>query len=358
MIHSAGASGTAPSPRGASASPLQRSRPAYVRRNVRTSRLIVLALLVPCAALLALSIGSVSLPLSAIVFTLFHPSVVGTSHAIVWDLRLPRVLLAMAVGAGLGMAGAMLQAMFRNPLVDPYITGVAAGAALAASAGFALGVTFALIPALAFFGGLACATIVAWIGASDGPAGSLRLVLAGVAVSALASAFVTLILLQREQAGGLNILAWLAGGISGRGWSDLALMAAYLSIGVAAAFSQVHALNLLRLGSAAALGFGLTVFAARWRIIAAAALITAACVSVSGIVGFVGLMVPHVLRRFIGGDARWLLIGSALGGAIVVAIADLLARTVLPPSEVPLGVLLAFVGVPFFLVIARRPVEL
>ncbi len=358
MIQSAGAGGTAPSSRGARALPLPGSRPAYVRHSARTSRLVVLALLVPCAALLALSIGSVSLSIPAIAYALFHPSALGTAHAIVWDLRLPRVLLAMAVGAGLGMAGAMLQAMFRNPLVDPYITGVSAGAALAASAGFALGVTFALIPALAFFGGLACAAIVAWIGASDGPAGNLRLVLAGVAVSALASAFVTLILLQREQSGGLSILAWLAGGISGRGWSDLLLMSAYLGVGFAAALSQVHALNLLRLGSAAAFGFGLAVFAARWRIIAAAALITAACVSVSGIVGFVGLMVPHVLRRFIGGDARWLLIGSAFGGAVVVIVADLLARTMMPPSEIPLGVLLAFVGVPFFLVIARRPVEL
>jgi iron complex transport system permease protein len=174
----------------------------------------------------------------------------------------------------------------------------------------------------------------------------------------LASALVTLVLLQHEESGGLSILAWLAGGIGGRGWSDLALMLVYLAVGCAAAISQVHVLNLLRLGSSAAQGFGLAVFTARWRIIATAALITAACVSVSGIVGFVGLMVPHALRRFIGGDARWLLAGSALGGGIVVVIADLLARTIVAPTEIPLGVLLAFIGVPFFLVIARRPVEL
>lgn len=320
--------------------------------------MLLLALALPCVALLALSIGSVDLPLSTVWAALLHPNALGSAHAIVWDLRLPRVLLAAAVGGGLGVAGAMLQAMFRNPLVDPYITGVSAGAALAASAGFTLGVTFAMIPALAFFGGLGCAAIVAWLGATDGAAGNLRLVLAGVAVSALASALVTLILLQREQSGGLSILAWLAGGISGRGWSDLLLMLAYLGVGLAAAFAQVHALNLLRLGSTTAQGFGLAIFATRWRIIAAAALITAACVSVSGIVGFVGLMVPHVLRRFIGGDARWLLAGSALGGGFVVIVADLLARTLMPPTEIPLGVLLAFVGVPFFLVIARRPVEL
>jgi iron complex transport system permease protein len=280
------------------------------------------------------------------------------THAIVWDLRLPRVLIAVGVGAGLGVAGALLQAVFRNPLVDPYITGVSAGAALAAATGFTLGLAFAFIPALAFGGGLLCAAIVAAIGAGDSPSGNLRLVLAGVAVSALASALVTLILLQRGNGGSLGILAWLAGGINGRGWSDLGLMAVYLGAGCALAFAQVHAVNLLRLGNAAARGFGLPLDAARWRILAIASLITAACVAVSGVVGFVGLMVPHAVRRLLSGDARWLLMGSAFGGAIVVVIADLLARTVLAPAEVPLGVLLAFVGVPFFLFLARRPVEL
>jgi iron complex transport system permease protein len=357
MLQSAGARGK---PRSSSAGQLaQRPGPiALVRPAQRTARLLVLTVILPCVGLVALAVGSVHLPLATIWLTILHPSLAGTAHTIVWELRIPRVLLAAGVGAGLGVAGAMLQTMFRNPLVDPYITGVSAGAALVAVLGFTLGVTFALIPAIAFLGGLACAAIVAWIGASDGPVGNLRLVLAGVAISALASAFVTLVLLQREQSGGLTILGWLAGGISGRGWSDLALMSAYLGVGFVAALSQVHALNLLRLGSSAAQGFGLAVLAARWRIVASAALITAACVSVSGIVGFVGLMVPHVLRRFVGGDARWLLPGSALGGAVVVVIADLLARTIMAPAEIPLGVLLAFVGVPFFLIIARRPVQL
>lgn len=339
-------------------SPLRAAPLRHVPRNVRGARLGLLALMLPIVGLIALSIGSVHIPLAAVWYALAHPSAGGATHTIVWELRLPRVLIAMCVGAGLGIAGALLQALFRNPLVDPYITGVSAGAALAAAAGFMLGVTFALIPAIAFAGGLICAAIVAAIGAGDSASGNLRLVLAGVAVSALASALVTLILLQRGQSGGLGILAWLAGGINGRGWNDLAPMAVYLGVGCAAAFAQVHTVNLLRLGSTAAQGLGLTLQPARWRILAIAALITAACVSVSGIVGFVGLMVPHALRRIISGDARWLLPGSAIGGAIVVVVADLLARTIMSPTEVPLGVLLAFVGVPFFLMIARRPVEL
>ena len=357
MIHSAGAGG--PPPRKiASVRQLRAAPLPYLDHKTRSARLLLLVLAVPCAGLLALSIGSVALPVTAIWQALAHPGAASVTHAIVWDLRLPRVLLAIAVGAGLGMAGTMLQALFRNPLVDPYITGVSAGAALTAAIGFTLGLAFAAIPALAFAGGLVCAAIVAWIGAGEGPTGNLRLVLAGVAVSALASAFVTLILLEREQTTGLNILSWLAGGIGGRGWRDLAMMLPYLCAGIIFAFTQVNALNLLRLGSPAAAAFGLPVLAARWRLIGAAALITAACVSVSGIVGFVGLMVPHVLRRFIGGDARWLLAASAFGGAVVVTIADLIARTALAPVEIPLGVLLAFIGVPFFLVVARRPVEL
>jgi iron complex transport system permease protein len=357
MIRSSGMSRAALSQATIRSQLLRLQRLRHVPHAVRTTRLVVLALCVPFVALMALSIGSVQLPLSDVWTALTHPSATGVTHTIVWDLRLPRVLMAMGVGAGLGIAGTLLQALFRNPLVDPYITGVSAGAALAAAAGFTLGVAFAFIPALAFGGGLACAALVAAIGTGESPSGNLRLVLAGVAVSAFASALVTLILL-RGNGGNLGILAWLAGGINGRGWSDLGLMAMYLSVGCAAALAQVHAVNLLRLGSGAAQGFGLRLDVARWRILATASLITAACVAVSGVVGFVGLMVPHVVRKLVSGDARWLLAGSALGGAIVVVIADLLARTVMAPAEVPLGVLLAFVGVPFFLLLARRPVEL
>ncbi len=358
MIRSSGISPAAPPQAAASTADLRLPRLHHVPRSTRGIRLALLAFALPVSGLVALCIGSVPLPLDAVWSALAHPNSAGVAHTIVWDLRLPRVLIAMGVGAGLGVAGTLLQALFRNPLVDPYITGVSAGAALAAVAGFTLGLAFAFIPALAFAGGLGCALIVAAIGAGDSASGNLRLVLAGVAISALASAVVTLILLQHGTGSSLGILAWLAGGINGRGWSDLGPMASYLGVGCALAFAQVHTVNLLRLGHAAAQGFGLRMNSSRLKILATASLITAACVAVSGVVGFVGLMVPHVVRRLVSGDARWLLAGSALGGAIVVVVADLLARTVMQPAEVPLGVLLAFVGVPFFVILARRPVEL
>src|SRR5579872_3489947 len=169
----------------------------------RARVLIALALLVPVVATGALLAGSASIPAAQVLGSLAHPASTGVTHTIVWDLRLPRVLIALCVGAGLGIAGALLQTLFRNPLVDPYVTGVAAGAALAAAAGFTLQVAFAAVPALAFVGGLGCAALVALISGSETTAGNLRLVLAGVAISALCSALVTLLLLHGQQTGGM-----------------------------------------------------------------------------------------------------------------------------------------------------------
>jgi iron complex transport system permease protein len=287
-----------------------------------------------------------------------HPSTAGFAHTVFWDLRLPRTCIAVCVGAGLGVGGAMLQALFRNPLVDPYISGVSAGGALAATLGIAAGLSFALIPAVAFCGGIACAAVVAAIAAGGGASGNLRLVLAGIALSALCSAAITLVLLRLGPSSEMSVLSWLAGGIGGRGWPELAWSGVYLAVGFGGAATMVHTLNALRLGTTAAAGIGLDVDAARWRVLGLAALITAACVAVSGVVGFVGLMVPHGARRLVGGDAVWLLPACALGGAAVVVVADALARSLTPPAEIPLGVLLAVVGVPFFLAVARKPVEL
>ena len=320
--------------------------------------LLALGVVTLLAAALSLAAGSVMLTPDSIVRVLFHPSASNLAHTLVWDIRVPRILIGACVGAGLGVAGAMLQGMFRNPLVDPYITGVSAGAALTATAAIVLGVSFVLVPAAAFAGGLACAAIVALFGAGDVPSGNLRLVLGGIALSSLCAAMITVLLLHSGSTDALTILSWLAGGISGRSWGDVGWTLAYLSAGFVLTVPLLRSLNVLRLGTDAAAGFGVRVGRARLGVMAAAALIAAACVAVSGIVGFVGLMAPHGARKLVGGDAAWLLPASGLAGAAVVIVADAVARTILAPSELPLGVLLAFVGVPFFLMIARRPVSL
>ena len=321
-------------------------------------RLFALALFALGLAVAGLFYGPVALDPAHVFGALLHPGRADLAATIVWAIRLPRVLIGICVGAGLGVAGAMLQMLFRNALVDPYISGVSAGAALAAVAALSLSASFAVIPAYAFAGGIACAAIVAFVGASGGADGNLRLVLAGVAISALCAAIVTLVLLAAGEAGGRSVIGWLAGGIGGRGWPELGWVVIYLAVGFAASIFALRDLNALRLGAVAAAGFGLNVDAARLRVLAIAALITAACVAVSGVVGFVGLMVPHTMRRLVGGDAHRLLPACALGGASVVLLADALARTLAAPAEVPLGVVLAFAGVPFFLIVARRPVEI
>ena len=320
--------------------------------------LISLIALACVAGVVSLTIGSVPIAPGAVASALAHPGTSDLARNVVWDIRLPRLFIGACVGAGLGVAGAMLQALFRNPLVDPYVSGVSAGAALAAASSITLGASFVLVPALAFGGGLACAAIVTLIGASSGPSGNLRLVLSGIAISTLCAAAVTIVLLRSGTSDALTILGWLAGGIGGRSWSDVGWTIAYLGAGFVAAIFLLPALNVLRLGVDAAAGLGLRVGRTRFAVLAVAALIAAACVAVSGIVGFVGLMVPHGARRLVGGDAAWLLPASAAAGAAVVIVADAFARTVAAPTELPLGVLLAFIGVPFFLIIARRPVEL
>ena len=307
------------------------STTVFRSRDARLLALGALLALLFVACALALAIGSVPLPLAAMEDAAAHPSHAGLAHIIFWQLRLPRVCIAACVGAGLGVAGTMLQALFRNPLVDPYVSGVSAGAALAATLGIAAGVSFAFVPGLAFGGGLLCAAVVAALGSGGGASGNLRLVLAGVAVSALCSAAVTLVLLRLAPSSELSVLSWLAGGIGGRGWTELQWSALYLLVGLIGAAMLAHTLNALRLGAVAAAGLGLDVDAARWRVLALASLITAACVAVSGVVGFVGLMVPHGARRLVGGNIAWMFPASAIGGALVVVIADTLARTVAAP---------------------------
>ena len=326
--------------------------------TTKSAWLLSFCALALAASAISLAIGSVPLSLGSVLQAVAHPGATDLSHVIVWSIRLPRLVIAGCIGAGLGISGAMVQAIFRNPLVDPYVTGVSAGAAVVASASIALGVSFALVPALAFAGALACAIIVAALGAGGGASGNLRLVLSGLAISTLCAAIVTIVLLRSGSTDSLTILGWLAGGVGGKGWSDVAWMGVYLVAGFAAAAILVPSLNVLRLGTDAAAGLGLPVVRARFALLAVVALIAAACVAVSGIVSFVGLMVPHAARKLVGGDAAWLLPASAVAGAVVVIVADTCARVVIAPAELPLGVLLAFVGVPFFLIIARRPVEL
>lgn len=279
-------------------------------------------------------------------------------EAIVWSLRVPRVLLGMGVGAGLGVAGGAFQGLFRNPMADPYVIGVSSGAAL----GAALAITFhppvgvlglGSVPLAAFVGALATAFVVyslARVG-RDVPVGNL--LLSGVAVGSFLSAVVSLVLiLSRKNLD--QVVYWLMGSLSGRGWTYLGAAVPYLVAGTATLLLLARDLNALLLGDEEAAHLGVPVEHTKRVILVASSLLTAACVAACGIIGFVGLVVPHMVRLVVGPDHRVLLPVSALAGSLLLVLADLVARTALRPAELPVGVVTALIGGPFFLYLLRR----
>jgi iron complex transport system permease protein len=272
---------------------------------------------------------------------------------VIWNIRLPRTLVGALVGMNLALAGAILQAVMRNPLADPHIIGISSGAGLA---GVAVMILFPsmeyLITPIAFIGAMLAAVII-YILAWKGGIRPVRIILAGVAVSAfLGSGISALMIFYSDRVHGA--LMWMVGGLSARSWHHLEIILPYTIIGGLLAFLGATRLNVLQLGDDMARGLGLNVEGTRIVMTAIAALLAASAVSVAGLLGFVGLVVPHAARLLIGSDYRYLLPASALLGIAVVTASDMLARTVLAPVELPVGIIMAFVGAPFFLYLLRR----
>jgi len=274
--------------------------------------------------------------------------------AIVWDLRLPRVVLAALVGATLAAAGASYQGVFRNPLADPYLLGVAAGAGLGATIGIVtLGSASAVVPAAAFAGALAAVALTyALGGATGGGRAGTTLVLAGVAVAAFFTAAQTFVQ-QRHADTVREVYSWILGRLSTVGWSEVALLAPYAGVSLMVLLLHRRLLDVMAVGEEEAETLGVSASRVRLVVVAAATLGTAAAVAVSGLVGFVGIVVPHAVRLMVGSSYRVIVPLSVLGGAAFLVLADLGARTLAAPSEVPLGVITAFVGAPFFAVVLR-----
>lgn len=276
---------------------------------------------------------------------------------ILFELRLPRVLLAMVVGSGLAVSGTVFQALFRNPMADPAIIGVSSGAALGAIAVLLAGGGAALgglgVYAAAFVGAGAVGLLVYRL-ARIGPRVQVAtLLLSGIAVAAVVAAVISLLMaFSGEQV--RSIYFWLLGGLQARGYRAVAVAAPLVVVGAALAIAAGPRLNLLSLGEERAAQLGLEVEPFKRAMLAAGALLTAAAVSVAGVIGFVGLMTPHILRLVVGADHRRLLPSVLVGGAAFMVLADLAARTVLAPSEVPVGAVTALLGGPFFLYLLRR----
>jgi iron complex transport system permease protein len=280
-----------------------------------------------------------------------------STATILFELRLPRVLLAVVVGAALAASGAVFQALFRNPMADPAIIGVSSGAALGAIAVILFGGSVLagglILPLAAFAGALTVALLVYRL-ARIGPAVQVgTLLLAGIAVAAIISAVISLAMaFSGEQI--RSIYFWLLGGLAGRGWGALAAASPMVVLGLGLALLAARDLNLMALGEERAAQLGVEIERFKRLGLATGALLAAAAVSVAGVIGFVGLMTPHILRLVLGADHRRLIPASLIGGASFMVLADLAARTLLAPEEIPVGAVTALLGGPFFLYLLRR----
>jgi iron complex transport system permease protein len=279
------------------------------------------------------------------------------ADSVLWQIRFPRVALALVVGAALGCGGATMQGSFSNPLAEPGIVGVSSGAALGAVAAISLG--FAglggwSLPVAAFVGGLATVIVVYLASRSDGRIEVVTLILTGIAVNALAGAVIGLLTFFSTDAELRSITFWSLGSVAQATWPKVAVVAPLAAVGIVLAWTRAPELDLLALGDRAAGHVGVDVDRLRAVMLVIVAVLTASAVAVSGIILFVGLVVPHLVRMVAGPGHRVLLVASALGGAVLLVLADLVARTIAAPAEVPLGVLTALVGSPFFFWLLRR----
>jgi len=276
------------------------------------------------------------------------------TDAIVWELRAPRTLTAAVVGAGLGLAGAVMQSLTRNPLADPYLLGLSSGASLGAVAVLVLGAAVAL-PAAAFVGALGALALSLAIARAAGALTPTRMVLAGLAVSQLCAAATSVVIFWTATGDSYReIVTWLLGSVAGADWGSVGLAATALAVVGTVLLASARTLDAFAFGDTAAASLGVHVERTRWVLLGAVALLVGAMVAVSGAIGFVGLVLPHAVRLVLGAPHRRLLPAVALVGAVFLVWADTLARTAFDPRELPVGVVTALVGVPVFVLLLRR----
>jgi iron complex transport system permease protein len=315
-------------------------------------RLLVLALILisVLTLLLASATGSVSMNLDQWTQALLHPD--ADQGDLLWRLRLPRALSAWTVGALLSLSGCLMQVLLRNPLADPYILGVSGGAAFASLLGMTAGVASAFIPLLALSGSLVSILLVFGLARGEGPWSTTRLLLTGVVTAAGWAALISLVLSLGSDGSLRGMLFWLMGDLgyaTTPAWAVIVLAAVFL-----VCMGLARSLNVLAMGETTARLLGEPTQRLLWLVYVLASVLTASAVSIAGNIGFVGLIVPHLTRLMLGSDHRLLLPAATLFGGIFLVISDTLARTVIAPQQLPVGVLTALLGVPIFLLLLNR----
>ena len=322
-----------------------------MRRFTPTPLLLAALFLLSLASIFHASIaGSVSMDLATWCAALFNPQ--SLDGEMLWRLRLPRAFAAWAVGAMLAISGCLMQVLLRNPLADPYILGVSGGAAFAALLGMTLGVAAAFIPMLALVGALVSILIVFGLARRGGPWSGTRLLLTGVVTAAGWASLISLILATGSDNSLRGMLFWLMGDFSYASlplWAVIALLA-----GLGITMGLARSLNVLSMGETTARLLGESTHSLMWLVYGLASLLTAAAVSIAGSIGFVGLIVPHLMRLLVGSDHRILIPAATLFGGLFLVLSDTLARTVLAPRQLPVGAITALLGVPLFLVLLNR----
>ena len=330
---------------------------------------LAIALLV--VFLFSLSIGQMFIPVQEIAviflkkFGLFASVETDAVHeTVLWSIRLPRLVMTTLIGVALGVSGGALQGLFRNPLVEPGLIGVSSGASLAVVAVIVFGSSMGLdrhslgmsviMPAFAFGGGLLATFLVMQIGKQMGPSTIAMLILAGVAVNAMCGALMGLAIFHADENQLHMFTFWTLGDLGGATWSNLAVAAPLLVAGSFFLLKYTHALNAIALGESEAFHMGVDVDRVKKSIIFFAALAVGTSVSLAGAIGFVGLVVPHLIRVTFHSDNKLVMPGSALGGPLLLIVADVIARTVFSPTELPIGVMTALIGTPFFIFLLVR----
>ena len=337
-----------------------------LKRAGRTTLVaIILSVLLLAAVLFSAGIGQLQIPASEVAGSLLHRVGIDwlplpshpTGDQTLWSLRFPRVVMAALVGAALALSGLLMQAIFGNPLAEPGVVGVSSGAALGAGVGIVLGITIFgtwTTPIFAFIGGLIATLTVYFVSRSGGKTEVVTLVLTGIAVNAVGGAGIALLTFIGDTSSREQIIFWQLGTIAGTRWVQVGIVVPLLILGIIASLSVARSLDLLSLGERNARHLGVNVELLRIGIIVLVALLVGVAVAFTGIIAFVGLVVPHLMRMIMGPAHRPLMVTSLLGGALLLTLADLGARTIVPMADLPIGLLTSLIGGPFFFWLLRK----
>ncbi|WP_288812752.1 iron ABC transporter permease [uncultured Corynebacterium sp.] len=326
------------------------------KRGLLFAALIVLLVLV---TMLSISLGQFTIPLSQLTGILAKGPMGASTldETVVWRIRIPRVLLGLLVGAALGVAGALMQAVFANPLAEPSVIGVTSGAGVGAAFVMVTGWTVlgsSTVPVAAFIAAMLTAVLVYSLSRMNGQVRIVNLILVGIAVNAVAGAIISFMVFIAPTSSREQIIFWQMGSLNAAKWEQVSTVAIVVGLGIAASLFMVNKLDVLALGDRAAGHVGVDVQKLRLAAIALATLLTAGAVSYAGLIGFVGLIVPHIIRTVSGPANRILIPASALGGALLIAGADIVARTAVEFADLPIGIFTALVGGPTFFILLRR----